>query len=282
MNTSEARPPARKSWLAIAWRIVRAPLIAYLVVLLAMMFLENSLIYHPAKLPQDSRPPTGLPIEEARFTSGDGTQLHGWYLAHEHPRAVVLFCHGNGGNVTDRADAVRALHDRSGVSVLAFDYRGYGKSEGKPNERGVLADARAARRWLAKKANVPEGQIVLMGESLGGAVAVDLAVDGARALILENTFSSLPDAAAHHFPWVPVRWLMQTRFDSIAKIGSYRGPLLQSHGDRDSIVPLRSAQQLFEAANEPKEFILIPGYDHNDGRSAGYYERLGAFLGGLK
>ena len=151
-----------------------------------------------------------------------------------------------------------------GAAVLVFDYRGYGKSEGKPDEPGVLADARAARTWLAEKAGVAENRIVLMGESLGGAVAVDLAADGARALILENTFSSMPDVAAYHYPWLPVRLLMRTQFNSVAKIRSYHGPLYQSHGDRDSIVPLQLARRLFDAANEPKRFLLVEGADHND------------------
>ena len=162
--------------------------------------------------------------------------------------------------------------------MLVFDYRGYGKSEGKPDERGVLADARAARTWLAQKAGVAENRIVLMGESLGGAVAVDLAADGARALILENTFSSMPDVAAYHYPWAPVRLLMRTQFNSLARIGSYHGPLYQSHGDRDSIVPLRFATRLFDAANEPKRFLLVEGADHNDPRMPQYYDKLREFL----
>ena len=105
-----------------------------------------------------------------------------------------------------------------------------------------------------------------MGESLGGAVAVDLAADGARALVLENTFSSLPDVAAYHYPWVPVRLLMRTQFNSAAKIASYHGPLHQSHGDRDSIIPLKFAKRLFDAANEPKHFLVVQGADHNDPR----------------
>ena len=222
-----------------------------------MMVFENSLIYFPMNFPEDDWAPRGIAVEDARFTAADGTKIHGWYVPHEQPRAVVLFCHGNAGNITHRADIIRALHDRVGVSVLVFDYRGYGKSEGKPDEPGVLADARAARTWLAQKAGVAENRIVLMGESLGGAVAVDLAADGARALILENTFSSMPDVAAFHYPWVPVRLLMRTQFNSAAKIRAYHGPLYQSHGDRDSIVPLEFAKRLFDAANEPKRFLLV-------------------------
>ena len=217
-------------------------------------------------------------MEDAWFTAANGTKLHGWYARQEKPRAVVLLCHGNGGNITDRAEIIRALHDRVGVAVLAFDYRGYGKSEGKPDEPGVLADARAARAWLARTAGVTESQVVLMGESLGGAVAVDLATDGARALILEDTFSSAPDVAAFHYPWVPVRLLMRTRFDSAAKIRSYHGPLFQRHGDRDSIIPLELARRLFDAANEPKQFLLVHGADHNAPRTPEYYDKLREFL----
>jgi fermentation-respiration switch protein FrsA (DUF1100 family) len=145
-----------------------------------------------------------------------------------------------------------------------------------------LADARAARAWLAKRTGVSESQIVLMGESLGGGVMVDLASqDGARALILDSTFSALPDVAAHHYRWLPVRWLMRNRFDSLAKIGAYRGPLLQMHGDADTIIPLTIGQRLFEAANEPKRFVVLPGHDHNDVRPHEFYAALDAFVAEL-
>ena len=188
-----------------------------------------------------------------------GTRLHGWYVPHEHPRAVILLAHGNAGNVTHRADLLRDLHDQMRTSVLCFDYRGYGRSEGTPDEQGVLADARAARAWLAARAGIPERQIVMMGESLGGGVAVDLAAaDGARGLVLKSTFSSIRDVAAADFPCSPVRPLVQIRFDSAAKIPNYHGPLLQFHGDNDHTIPLASARRLFAAANEPKRLRHHP------------------------
>jgi len=221
-------------------------------------------------------------FEDAAFAAADGTRLHGWYAHQEDARAVVLFCHGNAGNVTQRAHTLAALHDFVGVSVLIFDYRGYGKSEGKPSETGVLADGRAARAWLAEKEGVSESEIVLMGRSLGGAVAVDMAAkDGARALVLESTFSSVPDVAAYHYPWLPLRWVLRTRLDSAAKIGDYRGLLLQSHGDADSVVPYRLGQKLFQAANQPKSFVTIPGGDHNDAQPREYYHALIEFLDDL-
>ncbi len=278
MSNTAIPTTAPRSWPYRVWRIGRRVLIWYLVLLLAMMFLENTLIFLPTNFPDDNWSPTGIAIEDAHFTAADGTKLHGWFAPHDKPTAIILFSHGNAGNITHRLDILRALHNRVGAAVLMYDYRGYGRSEGKPNEAGVLADARAARAWLAKRTGVPPERIVLMGESLGGAVAVDLAADGARALILENTFSSLPEVAAYHYPFFPVQLVMKTRLDSAAKIRNYHGPLFQSHGDRDSIVPLRFAKRLFDAANEPKQFLLIEGGDHNDERPGDYYGKLRAFL----
>jgi uncharacterized protein len=247
------------------------------------MFLEDSLIFYPSPYPEGNWHPSRLQFEDAFFQAADGTRLHGWYVPHRQSRGLVLFCHGNAGNVTHRDEILRRLHDMTGVAVFIFDYRGYGRSQGKPNEQGVLSDARAARAWLAGREKVAEDRLIVMGESLGGAVAVDLAAEkGARGLILESTFSSLADVGAHHFPWLPVRMLVQTRLDSLSKIKNYRGPLLQSHGDRDATVPYRLGLRLFDAANEPKQFITFPGGDHNDLRDRPYYEKLGEFVAGLK
>ena len=226
---------------------------------------ENSLVYVPSRYPRgDWKLAEG--VEDAWFDAADSTKLHGWYLPVEKPRAVVLFCHGNGGSIAGRRgllEAFRALD----VSALLWSYRGYGRSEGSPHEAGVVQDARAARTWLAKRAGVDESDVVLWGESLGGGVAVDLAQDGARALILESTFTSIPDVAHWHYPWLPARTLMRNRFNSVAKIGKYHGPLLQFHGSADTIVPYDLGRQLFAAANEPKQFVTIDGTDHNDPRS---------------
>jgi hypothetical protein len=262
-----------------AWKAIRLFLILYLVLLVVLMFLENHLVFIPMKYPRGNWRPEGLEFEDAWFQAADGTKLHGWLLAHEKPLATVLFCHGNAGNVTHREDALRGLHDISGAAVLVFDYRGYGRSEGSPSEAGVLADARAARAWLARRTGVPEERIVLMGESLGGAVAVDLAAEqGALGLVLENTFSSLPDVAAFHYPWAPVRLLLRTRLNSAEKINRYHGPLLQSHGDGDTIVPYSMGRQLFDKANEPKEFLTIPQGDHNDSHDRAYYRKVREFF----
>ncbi len=264
----------RRAWL----RLVLAIAVGYLLILLVMLAMENALIFFPTAYPDGIWNPPGLEFEDAWFEASDGTKLHGWFVPHARPRAVVLFAHGNAGNLSHRYDLLQEL-SRLGVSVMIFDYRGYGRSSGSPSEAGILDDARAARRWLAKRTGVAERDVVLMGESLGGGVMVDLAAhDGARALVLENTFTSLPDVAAHHYPWLPVRMLMRTRLDSVAKIADYHGPLLQFHGDADTIIPFEIGRRLFEAANEPKQFVNTAGRDHNDPQPPELWEALDRFL----
>lgn len=243
------------------------------------MFLEEWLIFIPSRYPEGNWQPWGLKFEDARFQATDGTKLHGWYVPHNSPSAVILLCHGNGGNITHRADILEKLHDDLGASVMIFDYRGYGQSEGKPNETGVLLDARAARAWLAKREGIAEKDIIMMGESLGGAVAVDLAAkDGAKGLVLISTFSSLPDVAAFHYPIFPVHLLMRNRLDAAGQIMNYKGPLLQMHGDADTIVPFYYGKKLFDAANEPKKLIIIPQHNHNYSVPDKFFEELKTFL----
>ncbi|HUG90691.1 MAG TPA: alpha/beta hydrolase [Planctomycetaceae bacterium] len=243
---------------------------------------ERSQVYQPARYPNGNWFPAGLTFEDAWFAAEDGTQLHGWYVPHEDPRAVVLFAHGNAGNLSHRTETLRILHDRHRLSVLIFDYRGYGRSDGVPGERGLLQDARAARAWLAERARVSERDIVLMGRSLGGGVTVDLASsDGARGLVLASTFTSLPEVADRLIPLVPARLLMQDRFDSISKLGSYEGPLLISHGDADEVIPYEMGRRLFDVHRGPKRFITIPGGRHNSEQTEEYRRALDEFIDAL-
>lgn len=244
------------------------------------MSFEEAAVFHPRRYPEGNwGSPDTLAVEDVWFQTDDRVRLNGWFAEAEKPRAVVLFAHGNAGNITNWRPVLRLFREYLGASVLIFDYRGYGRSEGTPSEAGVLADARAARRWLAARAGVDEKDIVLVGCSLGGAVMVDLAArDGARGLVLENTFSSLPDVAAHHLPRLPVRRLMSMQLNSAAKIGAYRGPLLQTHGDADRVVPYELGKRLFDRANEPKQLVTVPGGDHNDPPSREYVEALDRFL----
>lgn len=227
-------------------------------------------------VPLDSR------FENVWFSSEDGAKLHGYLIRHPSPRAVVLFCHGNSGSVEDWSKAFAKLHDRNDVTVMGFDYRGYGRSEGNPTEQGILQDARAARKTLAERLEIPEREIVVVGQSLGGAVAVDLASqDGARGLVIVSTFSSLPDVASHHVPWALPQWNMTLRLNSAEKIRRYNGPLLQVHGEADTLIPLPLAKKLFAAAPGPKRFLSIPNAGHNGPFGQQYDDALEDFLASL-
>ncbi len=244
---------------------------------------ERAVVFQPAKYPAGNWTPDDLAFEDAWFEAEDGTKLHGWYVPHAQPRGVVLFCHGNGGNITVLAESLRILNQRHRLTVMSFDYRGYGRSEGKPSEAGILQDARAARGWLARRSAVAEPDIILMGQSLGGGVAVDLAArDGARALVLASTFTSLPDVGASHLPWLLPRWNMTMRMDSLSKIGQYHGPVLISHGDADEVIPFSQGEQLYAAAPGPKQFYRQPGGRHNDGRPEEYRVIFDEFLSTLE
>lgn len=218
----------------------------------------------PRKNSADWNPPD-LNFEDIYFHAEDGTKLHGWYVEHPSPRAVVLFCHGNGEDVPRLADRLRILHDRVSASVFAWDYRSYGRSEGIPHEDNVIADARVAQLKLAELASVDPETILFMGRSLGGAVSVALAAQHAtRGLVLDRTFSTLVEAAAHNVPYLPVSWIMRNTFPSIERIRNYHGPLLQTHGTEDAVVPLEQGRRLFEAApSEQKKFLEIEGLNHN-------------------
>jgi fermentation-respiration switch protein FrsA (DUF1100 family) len=266
----------------VAIRLLRLVAAAYLVVLLLLLLLENTLLYPAPRFPLGDWEAADLPHEDVWFTSIDGTKLHGWYVEHPEPRAVLLYAHGNGEHVAYLAPFLKHLRDDLRLSVFAFDYRGYGRSEGLPQEKGILEDGTAAQLWLAERTGKRPEEIVLMGRSLGGAVAVDLAArHGARGLIVQNTFTSLPDAAARIYPWAPVRWLMRNRYDSINKISRYHGPLLASHGTSDTLVPYDLGRKLFDTAPGRKEFFTITGGDHNQAEAREYYEALDRWLDSL-
>ncbi len=272
-------------------RVIQLIAFTYIAICIVLMFLENSLVYPAPRYPAESElsesdralwNAKNYGAEEVTFASTDGTQLHGWYWQHSSPRGYLLYCHGNGDCVGYLGDYLSELSVRHRVSVFVFDYRGYGRSQGSPGELGVLQDGAAARDWLAARAAIDPKDIILMGRSLGGAVCVDLAANsGARGLILQNTFTSLPDAGASIYWFLPVRLLMRNQYRSIEKIGRYDGPVLQSHGNKDSIVPFELGQKLFEAAPGPKRFFTLKGGDHNDPEPEAYADVFEEFLTSL-
>jgi len=246
------------------------------------MVFEECLIFVPSRYPSGNWHPLGVQCEDVAFATEDGVRLHGWYCPVLHPRGVFLMAHGNAGNITHRVDRIMAWQRSLNVSVFVFDYRGYGRSAGKPNERGVYNDARAAYRWLTTDQGIAPDDVVFFGESLGTAVVLQLALEvPPRALILESPFTSAVEVGQRAFPWLPVRWIMRNRFASIEKIGHYHGPLLIIHGTQDTVIPFAMGQTLFDRANEPKRFYAVAGADHNDVAMTGgrpYMQAIDDFL----
>jgi fermentation-respiration switch protein FrsA (DUF1100 family) len=268
---------------AISLTALRTTAVGYCGVLLLLLFLENTLLYPAPKCPEGDWEAPYLEREDVTFASADGTRLHGWLAEHPNPRAVLMYCHGNGDCLGYLGPLMRELRDKYQLTVFAFDYRGYGKSEGSPSEAGIVADGHAAQLWLAERTRRRPADIVLMGRSLGGGVAVDLAAkNGARGLILQNTPTSMPDAAAYRYWFAPVHLLMKNRYDSLSKIGRYTGPVLISHGTADTLVPFALGQRLFAAAkSEIKRFFPIDGGGHNDPEPPEYDAVLDEFIRGL-
>jgi fermentation-respiration switch protein FrsA (DUF1100 family) len=240
--------------------------------------LDERLLFFPSKYPAGDWKPKDLKFDDVVFESKDKTRLHGWYCPCEDPRAVILLTHGNAGHVADRAPLLRYLQSKARVAVFVFDYRGYGKSEGTPTVEGVLDDARAARAQLRWMASIEDSEMLLVGESLGGAIAVQLAAESAPCgLILQSTFSSLREIADFHFP--ALSWLVPAdKLNSCKAIQRYSGPLLQSHGTADRTIPLPLAEKLFAAGNEPKQFIRIPRAGHNNWITDDYLGHLNRFI----
>jgi uncharacterized protein len=224
----------------------------------------NSLLYFPARKILQTPAAADLEFADVTFTTGDGERLHGWWVPARAPAiGHLLLCHGNAGNVGDRV-AHLALLSAAGFDVLAFDYRGYGRSSGRPSERGTRLDARAARTAMLSRPGVDERRVFYLGESLGGAVALALAVEQPPAgVILQSTFTSVRDMARVHYPLVPPA-LVPDAYPSLRLIRRLASPLLVLHGERDEIVPLMHGEALVEAAAVPKRLHVFHDAGHND------------------
>jgi fermentation-respiration switch protein FrsA (DUF1100 family) len=267
-------------------RLFRQILIAAVVALvfwsIISMIFEEQFIFFPDRYPsgrydESSRIPH---LVDCWMMAEDGVKLHGWYAPSDSAIATFVIAHGNAGNISHRIEIIHALQE-SGFNVLMFDYRGYGRSEGSPSEEGIYKDGRAAFDYARGLPQVDSQRIILWGTSLGGAVAVDIATHRpAAGLILESTFTSAIDFAAIHYPFLPVRYFMRTKLNSIDKISKIHIPLLIIHGSRDEIVPIKFGRELFAAANTPKELYEIANADHNDTYVVGgarYLQRIREF-----
>ncbi|MFH0881139.1 MAG: alpha/beta hydrolase [Lentisphaerota bacterium] len=229
-----------------------------------LRYFEWRNVFYPSREFTATPADFGLEFEDVLFVAEDGGLLHGWWIPCANAVGTMIYCHGNAGNISDRAWMMADLH-RLGVNLFIFDYRGYGKSKGIPTEKGTYRDARAAYEVVrARYEDSEQPPIIVYGHSLGGAVAVQLACDKpVRGLVVESTFSSTVDMGHFLYPMLPVDLLLHFRYDSISKIKNLRIPKLFSHGRPDQTVPFELGKKLFEAACEPKQFVELPG-GHDD------------------
>jgi len=247
------------------WGVGRAVLVGLLLAVLLLRLFEDRLIFFPDLFSEDVDPArAGVPVEDVFFITSDGLKLHGWLATAEGGATAptVLYFHGNAGNLAGRIDNIGFLR-RLPVNVFAVDYRGYGKSTGRPTEAGVYRDAEAAYDYLVKGRGIRPDRIVVLGQSLGSAVAVDLAAKRPVAgVILEAGFPSAR-RVAEEATWIPgLGYILRSKFDSARKLKSIRVPVLVAHCRLDPVIPFKLGEELFAAANEPKQFIAYTGGCH--------------------
>jgi hypothetical protein len=245
---------------------ILALLLAPVVLLAVLWWYEHRSVFQPTRRFDSDGDEFGRKPEDVFLTTHDSVKLHAWFYPASadarHRDHAVLIAHGNGGNISHRLGLYRCWLD-AGVNVLAFDYRGYGRSEGIPGEEGTYLDAQAAHAWLVKCGFEP-GRIFAHGESLGGGVVTELARrEPLGGLVLQSTFARVTDIGSELFPWLPVRTLARIRYDSIGKLPQLGVPVLVLHSRADTVIGFAHGERLFAAANEPKWFREITG-DHND------------------
>ncbi len=251
------------------------------VVFAAFLFIfQSHYVYYPERVLSVEPGSIGLQFESVSFKTADGVELFGWFIPSQSARGVLLFFHGNAGNISHRLESIQIFH-QLGLDVFIFDYRGYGQSEGKPTEQGTYKDAEAAWQYLIEERQVSPNEITVFGRSLGSPVAAWLAQSHTPgALILESTFTSLGDIAVTLYPYLPVRLLLRFEYNTAEYLGRVNCPVLIVHSRDDEIMPFGHGWRLFEMAKEPKRFLEITG-THNEGfitSGKRYEEGLNAFI----
>jgi fermentation-respiration switch protein FrsA (DUF1100 family) len=245
----------------------------------------KSLIFFPEKEIFQTPADAGLPFEDLTLETSDGVKINGWFIPSPGAKTTLLWLHGNGGNISHRVERIHRFHHALKANILIIDYRGYGRSGGKVSERGTYLDAMAAYDYLLTRSDVDPARIVPFGSSLGAAVAVELSLQRkVQGLILESPFTSIRAMARIAVPWLPVGWLITTRYDNLSKVGQMKIPILIFHGDRDETVPFAQGRMLFEAAQGPKRFYTITGAGHNNTDLIGgppYLQALSEFIAQL-
>jgi fermentation-respiration switch protein FrsA (DUF1100 family) len=243
--------------------------------------IENFFIFYPDRELEFQPEDWHLDFEEVYFEAEDKTRLHGWFFPQRGNAPLILFCHGNAGNISHRLENVKLLADR-GLKVLIYDYRGYGKSTGRPSERGIYRDGLAAYDFLISQKNISADKIILFGRSLGAAVAIEIALKRkVRSLILESAFTSTKEMARTMLLFMPFSFFLPPHYDNLEKITRLKVPKLIFHGEMDEIVPFSMGQKLYKQAQEPKYFYPIKNAGHNDTYVIGgtkYFETLVKFV----
>ena len=236
----------------------------------------SQVIYHPTRELQGSPANIGLAFERVSFQTSDGVSLSAWWIPAQSPRGVLLFCHGNAGNISHRLDSIR-IFNRLGLNTFIFDYRGYGESGGRPSEEGLYRDAEAAWQHLLQRKGANPEYVIVFGRSLGGAVAARLSrTHRPRALILESAFISLQEAARDRFPGFLADLFVPDQHPTLRNLTAAQCPVLIIHSRDDEIVPFRHATALYAAAPNPKDFLEIRG-SHN----VGFLQTLPLYEAGL-
>jgi fermentation-respiration switch protein FrsA (DUF1100 family) len=229
----------------------------YFGVVIFVYSIQDQMLYSPSRAMRGTPEQVGLEYQSLRIVTKDQEQIAGWFIPGG--EKTVLYFHGNGDNISGRLSHAKLWHDL-GFSMLLIDYRGYGESTGEPIEVGLYTDALAAWEYLTIERGIPAEQIVVVGESLGGGVATWLSSHRPNAgLILDATFTSVPDVAARQYPWLPVRLLSRNHFRSIDRIEDIHTPILILHSREDRLIPFEHGQRLYEKANEPKTFVELRG-----------------------
>lgn len=252
-----------------AAKIVGALVLMYGALIVWMYMSQRKMLYFPREELVATPSEAGLAYEDVNLTNRLGTSIHGWWLPHDKPRFTLLFCHGNGGNISHRLESLKIFH-RLGLSILIYDYSGYGQSDGEPGEKATRADARAAWDWLVQERGIEPETIVLFGRSLGGGVAAELAARLTEeniepaGIILESTFTSVPDMGALLYPWLPVRQLARFQYDSVTELRNVDLAALFLHSPDDEIVPFDVGKRLHDTYGGPKIFVELEG-DHDSG-----------------
>ena len=251
--------------------------------LLAGCPMEEKFIFFPTAEIEATPRDYGVDYEDIYFTTADGVKLNGWLVLSPGAQTTLLWFHGNGGNISHRAYAVKPLRDKVRANIFMIDYRGYGRSEGAASEAGTYEDAAAALRYMKSRKDIDSTRIVFFGQSLGAAVVADLAGrEQCLAIILEAPFASIRAMAQAIYPWLPIGPLLKTRYDVTEKVKKIKAPLLVVHGENDDIVPFEQGRQVFAAAAGPKQFHALGGAHHNDTFDVGgdaYFAVLRQFIG---